>query len=107
MTPLRTTLASRIGLVVLVVMTVASVAPLVSVIVSSGIANALDCPIDEGSAHPCRLAGTDIGDFLYAAFVMGWLMLLAAPVMLVAVLFWIVLAVRALRRRRARRTSNG
>lgn len=105
--PSPTTLASRIGLVLLAAVTVASVAPLVSAIVSSGVASALDCPLDEGSAHPCRLAGADIGDILYATFVMGWLMLLTAPAMVVAVLVWIVLAVRALRRRRARRTATG
>ncbi len=66
---------------------------------SSGVASALDCPPDEGSVHPCRVAGTDIGDVLHRAFVIAWLMLLAAPAMFVAVLFWIVIAVRASRRR--------
>ncbi len=103
----RTSLASKIGLVLLAVVTVASVTPLVSLIASSGVASALDCPLDEGSAHPCRLAGTDIGDTLYAGFVMGWLMLVTAPVMLVTALFWIVFALRSLHRRRARRIAAG
>ena len=98
---------SRIALVLLAVVTVASAAPLVSVLLSSMAAGLLDCRLDEGAAHACRLAGVDIGETLYAAFAMGWLMLLTAPVMLVAALSWVVIGVRALRRRRARRNATG
>ena len=79
---------------------------LVSVVLASAVASALDCPLDEGSVHPCRLAGADIGETLYAAFVMGWLMLVTAPVMLVTALVWIVLGLRALRGRRATRGTT-
>ena len=104
---LRTSLASKIGLVLLAVATLVGVAPLVSVLVASGFASALDCPLDEGSVHPCMLAGVDIGETLYAAFVVGWLMLLTLPVLLVTALVWIVLGVRVIRRRRARRMASG
>ena len=48
---------SRIALVLLAVVTVASAAPLVSVLLSSMAAGLLDCRLDEGAAHACRLAG--------------------------------------------------
>ncbi len=104
---LRTSFASKIGLFLLALVTMASAAPLVSVLVAGGVATVLACPLDEGSVHPCVLDGVDIGETLYAAFVMGWLMLLTLPAMLVTALVWIVLAVRALRRRRARRLAPG
>ena len=93
--------ASKIGLLLLAVVTMASAAPVVSVLVSSMAASALGCPLDEGSAHPCSLAGADIGETLYTAFVLGWLMLLTAPVMFATAIVWIVIGLRALRRRRA------
>ena len=106
MPSLRASPASKVGLVLTAIVTVASMAPLVSVLVSSVVASALGCLLDEGSAHPCWLAGADIGDALYTAFVMGWLMLLTVPVMLVAALFWIAIGVRALLGRRHRRPTG-
>ncbi len=106
MPALRASLGSKIALILVAIVTLASVAPLFSVIVSSMVASALGCSLDEGSAHPCMLAGADIGGALYTGFVLGWLMLLTAPIVLATALFWIVVGVRALMRRRTGRAAG-
>ncbi|MBN9063707.1 MAG: hypothetical protein BGP06_04615 [Rhizobiales bacterium 65-9] len=91
--------ARNIGLATLAILAALAAAPVVSVIAAGTIANVLDCRLDEGSAHPCLFKGADIGQPLYAMSVLGWLMLVAGPVLLVLLFVWIVIALNALRRR--------
>lgn len=80
------------------------VAPLVSVIVASGIASAHGCTLHEGFVNPCVIGGQDRGELLYQMAVAGWLMMLTLPFAALGALLALGLAIRALvRRLRARR----
>lgn len=61
-----------------------------------GLSHLTGCRVDEGSAHPCLVAGIDIGGLLYALLMMGWLVILALPFMLVTALIWLGIGLRAL-----------
>ncbi|WP_375173105.1 hypothetical protein [Pseudooceanicola sp.] len=71
--------------------------PLFGVLWSSWFANRHGCTLNEAARHPCVVNGTDWGDWLAAAFVSGWFMLLTLPVaalilgalILVTVIRWI------------------
>lgn len=68
--------------------------PILSVLISSGVASAFDCQLDEGGVHPCMAFGTDIGEELNMMFVMGWFFFLTIPSGVVAlVIFLIVMAI--------------
>lgn len=54
--------------------------PLLGVLVASAVANAHGCRLDESGAHPCVVAGRDVGGLLAGLFVLGWLMLVTLPV---------------------------
>ncbi|MGU3495668.1 hypothetical protein ACLBXM_16635 [Xanthobacteraceae bacterium A53D] len=73
--------------------------PFLGVVGAIVTAEVLGCRLNEGNAHPCLLFGRDIGDTLYSLFVMGWLMLLTAPLMVITALLWSGLALRRLWRR--------
>ena len=77
------------------------IAPFVSVLLASWIADAHGCRLDEGSVHACMVLGSDWGGTLYAMGVMGWLMLLSIWPLLLSPLLLIagLLARRAARRR--------
>ena len=64
--------------------------PLFSVLFTAAMASAFDCRVDEGSVHPCIVAGIDIGGLLYTTGVMGWLMLVSLPLAALA-LVWLLL----------------
>lgn len=72
--------------------------PLLSTLIAGAMASAHGCPLDEGSVHPCIVAGKDIGEMLYSMGVMGWLMLITLPTGLIAgvviLVVFIVLRVR-------------
>lgn len=78
---------------ILAVLTIIAFAPLLSVLATYGIAETLGCTVDEGSIHPCLVGGFDIGSTLYTMGVMGWLMIPAAPLMLIVILGWLVMGV--------------
>ncbi|TFZ57492.1 hypothetical protein E4V01_14400 [Methylorubrum sp. Q1] len=61
-----------------------------------GLAHLTGCRVDEGSAHPCLVAGIDIGGLLYTLLMMGWLVILALPFMLLTGLIWLGIGLRAL-----------
>ena len=65
--------------------------PVGSVIIAGVVANANGCSLDEGSPHPCVIAGHDYGQTLYTMGVLGWLMLLTLPAGGVARFLWLVL----------------
>jgi hypothetical protein len=76
--------------------------PMISVFTASAIAEASGCSLDEGSAHPCMVSGTDIGETLYTMFVLGWLFFLTVPTGLVALVLFTVAVLLAARARRKR-----
>jgi hypothetical protein len=84
--------------IVLAIVSIIAFAPAICVIISSVLASIFHCQVDEGDVHPCHAFGGDIGNLLYFLFVMGWMMLLTIPVMLAAVLGWIVLGIVAVGR---------
>ncbi|MBA8877190.1 hypothetical protein [Phyllobacterium myrsinacearum] len=94
----------RIVVIVLTIVTIIALLPLFSVLATYAIATPLGCAVDEGSVHPCLVGGIDIGDMLYTMGVLGWLMIPAAPVLLIAVLGWVGLGIAAVagRMRRSR-----
>ncbi|MBB3809192.1 hypothetical protein [Pseudochelatococcus contaminans] len=91
-------------IIVLCIILIAGGFPIISVMVSSWIADNAGCVLHEGSKNPCIVFGHDIGRLLYTMFVMGWLGLATLPIGALALAGWclVVLAhvVRALWRRR-------
>lgn len=69
--------------------TLIALAPMLLASAAGAIAHALGCRLDEGDAHACLLAGTDIGGLLYSWFVMGWFFLLTMWLVPAAIILWI------------------
>jgi len=67
--------------------------------------NLFGCDINEGSAAPCIVAGTDLGETAYTLGIFAaWGPLFLAPVVMGAAMLWALFAaVRAILRRRADR----
>ena len=84
-----------IGLICLLI----GAAPALSVLISSGIADANGCALNEGSVNPCVIGGQDIGGLLGGMFVMGWLFLLTWPFALAGLGLLIALGIATLIRR--------
>jgi len=78
-------------------------APIGSVMLCAGIANAYGCKVDEGSVHPCIINGHDYGELLYSLGALGWLMLVTLPAGALAFVFWLIALIlhRATWRKRA------
>jgi hypothetical protein len=74
----------------LAVILILTVAPLVSVLVASTIAEQNGCRLDEGGIYPCMVGGSDIGETLATMAVMGWLMLASFPFGAVALAIWLI-----------------
>jgi hypothetical protein len=64
--------------------------PLLPLCIAGAAADLAGCRLDEGSVHPCMIAGTDFGSLLYDMGVMGWLMLLTFPVGLLLLSCWLI-----------------
>jgi len=65
-------------------------APVISVVIASGIASSLGCKLDEGDPHPCPFHGVDLGDTLYSMFVAGWFGLVTVPLGAIALVILLV-----------------
>jgi hypothetical protein len=78
----------RILFWLLVILTVLEFVPLLAVLATVLVANVLGCTVDEGSIHPCLFAGRDLGPLLYSMGMMGWLLILTAPLMVLVLLGW-------------------
>lgn len=76
------------------------VAPILSVIASSAIADAYGCRLNEAGPNPCLVGGTDIGETLSFMFVSGWFALLTLPMLLGLAVLWLVVELVAGRRPR-------
>lgn len=64
--------------------------PFLALTLSMTVASLAKCQVDEGSPHPCLVAGRDVGEWLYSGFVMGWLGVATLPVLMVLVPGWIL-----------------
>ena len=73
----------------LVMIALFAFAPIISVIAASLIAEANGCGLDEGSIHPCLVAGSDLGSTLYTLFVLGWFALATLPLGGAAFFVWL------------------
>jgi hypothetical protein len=94
------------GFVALCLVTVVAWAPLAGLLAGAFLASVLDCRVDEGSVHPCIVAGIDLGSVLYGLTVGGWLILGLWPLMLLTLVLWLGWLVWAIARRvRLRRSS--
>ncbi|MCB4769706.1 hypothetical protein LGR54_13900 [Ancylobacter sp. Lp-2] len=74
-----------LGLLVIVFL---ALAPLLSALLAGLIANLAGCRLDEGSVHPCIIAGRDVGEPLYTMGVLGWLSLATLPAGGILLLAW-------------------
>ena len=70
-----------------------TLAPLISTLIASTMADALGCIVNEGGATTCMFRGSDIGQTLAELFVAGWLFFVTLPIGLVAFAIWLVAAV--------------
>ena len=68
-------------------------APLISVLLSSWIASANDCVLNEGGVNPCIIGGVDYGATLTTMFVAGWFMFFTFPAGVAALLLWLAVLV--------------
>jgi hypothetical protein len=75
----RARFPAYVYVILLVVVLFLGALPLLSVAGASVVASLGGCPLDEGSIHPCIIAGMDLGEQLYTAGVLGWLMLVTIP----------------------------
>ena len=84
----------------LVLVTLLAWSPLLSVLFTAAVADALGCRVHEGFATSCPGPfGLDLGELLYTTGVMGWFLLVTGPVMLATMVAWGVILARALWRR--------
>jgi hypothetical protein len=78
---------------------VAAAFPLLAAFAAGTIANLNGCALNEGSANPCVIAGTDYGETLYSLGVVGWLAIATVPIGIAALAVWalvfIVTTIRA------------
>ena len=69
--------AYALGLTVIALL---ALAPIISMLIASSIASAHGCVVDEGSVHPCVIAGTDWGETFNTMTVLCWFMFFTLPV---------------------------
>jgi hypothetical protein len=67
--------------------------PVIGVVISTEVASALGCRLDEGNPHPCPFLGMDLAGLLYALFVSGWFGLLTIPLGAVLFVVWLIAAI--------------
>lgn len=82
-------------------------APILSVIISSSIADAAGCVLHEGFTNPCIVFGADMSGTLYAMFVAGWLSFVTLPIGLAALAAWIAFAIILWTRRKSAQPESG
>ncbi|MEO8205287.1 MAG: hypothetical protein ABI615_03845 [Chthoniobacterales bacterium] len=86
--------------------------PVVSVCLAFFMAWLGNATVDEGSMHPCIIAGHDYGETVYTLFVLGWFGMWTIPTGVLAFIFYTGGAViewlisKAVKRRRARLAEN-
>ena len=68
-----------------------SLAPILSMLIASTIAQAHGCYVDEGSVHPCVIGGMDWGETFYTMTVLCWFMFFTLPIGAIAFFACLVL----------------
>ncbi|MBB3609747.1 hypothetical protein [Rhizobium sp. BK602] len=97
----------KIWFVVLAAIILFAFLPVLSVLLAGITAQVSGCQVDEGSVHPCMIAGFDAGELLYSLTVLGWLMLATIPAGLIMLAIWMIaFLVYLWRRRRQGRASR-
>lgn len=92
--------------VLLVVIILFAFAPLISVLISSWIASANDCVLNEGGVNPCVIGGIDYGETLTTMFVAGWFMFFTFPAGVAALLLWFIVLIFGWVLRRSKRNPD-
>ena len=86
--------------IVMAVVSAVCLLPFVSLALALAVAALGQCRVDEGSVHPCIIAGIDLGSALYFMNVVPWLGLGTLPLLAVVLLLWVIVElVRRLFRR--------
>ena len=83
---------SRVLLVCLILIVALAGLPIIGALGAGVVAYALSCPLDEGGVHSCPFLGADLGEPLYAFFVLGWLSVLTLPAGALLILIWLIAA---------------
>ena len=83
----------RILFWIFIALFVIGIAPILSMLIASGIASANGCILNEGGVHQCILLGTDWGETLNIMFVMAWLTLVTFPLALIGLAGAVVTAI--------------
>lgn len=91
MVPARRPFPWRVYLWILLAVLLFALGPVIGVVIAGTISSANGCVLHEGFANPCRVLGMDVGGFLYALGVLGWLMIATIPLGAVALLVWLLI----------------
>lgn len=70
--------------------------PFLLLVLAMLLARLTGCEVNEARAHPCRVAGIDLGGMLYGMMMMGWLLIPLMPFMVLTLLGGAVAGVAAL-----------
>lgn len=62
------------------------IAPILSMLIATGIASAAGCMLNEGGSYPCLILGADWGETLNFMFVGAWFFFLTFPLALIGAL---------------------
>ena len=97
-------MVKRILYICLTVVLLVCLAPVLLAVAAGVTASIAGCALDEGSVHPCLIAGADWGDVLYTGMMMAWFGLITLPFAGVAVIGLVLLALYDLIRYLSRRS---
>lgn len=86
--------------ITLAIVTLIAWFPLLVLILSLVIGSAARCSVKDGFLQRCMISSIDLSDILYTVMTLSWLVVAAAPLMLLTLLAWIFIGVRAVLRRR-------
>ena len=75
--------------------------PLMSMAVAEFIAQVYGCKLDLAGVHPCMVGGSDMGHTLLTLGMMGYFLFATLPVVLGAVIVWVLVEAIAWVRRRS------
>ena len=85
---------------VMAILLLLGLAPLMSMAAAEFIAQVNGCKLDLTGAHPCIVAGQDIGHTLLTLGMMGYFLFVTLPAVTAVVGLWIVVELIAFMRRR-------
>jgi hypothetical protein len=64
--------------------------PIISLLLSLGLASAIGCGVSEGGDSPCLVMGVDFGETLLTMAMLGWLGVYSVPLGIIAAAVWLV-----------------